>query len=38
VGAAVLAFDDVVCANLINDVYYGTRCTHTKPHVKSGLQ
>ena len=37
-GAAVLAFDDVVCANLINDVYYGTRCTHTKPHVKSGLQ
>jgi len=22
-GAAVLAFDDVVCANLINDVYYG---------------
>jgi hypothetical protein len=35
---AVFALDDAVCTNVTNDVYYDTRCTHTEPHVKSGLQ
>jgi len=38
VGVSVFAPDDAVCTNLTSDVYCDTRCTHTEPHVKSGLQ
>ena len=37
-GAAVSAFDVAVCINITNDVCYDTRCAHTEPHIKSGVQ